>query len=107
MIASPSRTMRLGLFAFGVGGPQELYCAVDAQHPHRQFARMGVVGWILIAKGVLFLFGARFVIRELTAVHPVTFGHAARNGVGRLALRLRLVGFVMAVLGGALVWCQV
>ena len=65
---------------------------------------MGVVGWILIAKGALFLFGARFVIRELTAVHPMTFGHAARNGVGRLALRLRLVGFALAAVGGALVW---
>ena len=65
---------------------------------------MGVVGWILIAKGALFLFGARMVIRELAAVHPVTFGHAARNGVGRLVLRLRLVGFAMAAIGGALVW---
>lgn len=65
---------------------------------------MGVVGWILIAKGALFLFGARMVIRELTAVHPVTFGHAARNGVGRLVLRLRLVGFVLAAVGGALLW---
>lgn len=66
---------------------------------------MGVVGWILIAKGALFLFGARFVIRELTAVHPVTFGYAARNGVERLVLRLRLVGFVMAAGGGVLVYC--
>jgi hypothetical protein len=65
---------------------------------------MDVVGWILIAKGALFLFGARFVICELTAVHPMTFGHAARNGVGRLALRLRLVGFALAAVGGALVW---
>ena len=65
---------------------------------------MVVVGWILIAKGALFMFGARFVIRELTAVHPVTFGHAARNGFGRLVLRLRLVGFVLAAIGGALVW---
>ena len=62
------------------------------------------MGWILIAKGALFLFGARMVIRELTAVHPVTFGHAARNGVGRLVLRLRLVGFAMAAGGAALVW---
>ena len=65
---------------------------------------MGVVGWILIAKGALFLFGARLVIGELTAVHPVTFGHAARKGVGRLVLRLRLVGFVLAAIGAALVW---
>ena len=65
---------------------------------------MGVVGWILIAKGALFLFGARLVIRELTAVHPVTFGHAGRNGVGRLVLRLRLVGFVLAAIGAALAW---
>lgn len=65
---------------------------------------MGIVGWILIAKGALFLFGARMVIRELTAVHPVTFGHAARNGLGRLVLRLRLVGFAMAAGGAALVW---
>jgi len=65
---------------------------------------MDVVGWILIAKGALFLFGARFVIRELTAVHPMTFGHAARTGVGRLALRLRLVGFALAAVGAALVW---
>lgn len=65
---------------------------------------MGVVGWILIVKGALFLFGARFVIRELTAVHPVTFGFATRNGVGRFALRLRLVGFAMAAIGAAMVW---
>jgi hypothetical protein len=65
---------------------------------------MGVVGWILIAKGALFLFGARMVLRELTTVHPVTFGHATRNGVGRFVLRLRLVGFAMAAAGGALVW---
>ena len=65
---------------------------------------MGVVGWILIAKGALFLFGARMVLRELTAVHPVTFGFATRNGVGRFVLRLRLLGFAMAAAGGALVW---
>ena len=65
---------------------------------------MGVVGWILIVKGALFLFGARMVLRELTAVHPVTFGHATRNGVGRFVLRLRLVGFAMAAIGGAMVW---
>lgn len=68
---------------------------------------MGVVGWILVVKGALFLFGARFVIRELTAVHPVTFGFAARNGVGWLALRLRLVGFAMAAIGAALIWFHV
>ncbi|MEQ1781489.1 MAG: hypothetical protein ABMA14_09025 [Hyphomonadaceae bacterium] len=65
---------------------------------------MGVVGWILIVKGALFLFGARMVLRELTAVHPVTFGHATRNGVGRFVLRLRLLGFAMAGIGGAMVW---
>lgn len=67
---------------------------------------MGVVGWILIVKGVLFLFGARFVVRELTAVHPVTFGHATRNGVGRFVLRLRLIGFAMAAIGGVMVWLE-
>lgn len=67
---------------------------------------MGVVGWILIAKGALFLFGARHVLQELLAVHPVTFGHMTRGekGFRKFAANLRVAGFVLLLTGAALVW---
>jgi hypothetical protein len=67
---------------------------------------MGVVGWILIVKGALFLFGARHVLRELLTVHPVTFGHMTRGekGFRKFAANLRVAGFVLLLTGAALVW---
>lgn len=67
---------------------------------------MGVVGWILIAKGALFLFGARHVLQELLTVHPVTFGHMTRGekGFRKFAANLRVAGFVLLLTGAALVW---
>lgn len=67
---------------------------------------MGVVGWILIVKGALFLFGARHVLQELLAVHPVTFGHMTRGekGFRKFAANLRVAGFVLLLTGAALVW---
>lgn len=66
---------------------------------------MGVVGWILIIKGALFLFGARHVLEELMAVHPVTFGHVTRGDKGfrKYAANLRVAGFVLALIGAGLV----
>jgi hypothetical protein len=67
---------------------------------------MGVVGWILVVKGALFLFGARHVLEELLAAHPVTFGHMTRGkkGARRYAANLRVAGFTLALVGAALVW---
>ena len=67
---------------------------------------MGVVGWILIVKGALFLFGARHVLDTLMSSHPVTFGHMTRgpDGPRRYAGSIRLAGFVIALVGAVLVW---
>ncbi len=67
---------------------------------------MGVVGWILIIKGALFLFWARHVLEELMDAHPVTFGHVTRGdkGVRKYAANLRVAGFVLALAGAGLVW---
>lgn len=67
---------------------------------------MGVVGWILVVKGALFLFGARHVLEELLEAHPVTFGHVTRGekGFRRYAANLRVAGFMLALIGGLLVW---
>jgi hypothetical protein len=44
---------------------------------------VGIVGWILLVKGlVLFLF-AGGVTRTLLAAHPVTFDHAKRVHLAR------------------------
>jgi hypothetical protein len=71
-----------------------------------QVPAMGVVGWILIVKGALFLFGARHVLEELLEAHPVTFGHVTRGekGFRRYAVNLRVAGFMLALIGGLLVW---
>jgi hypothetical protein len=67
---------------------------------------MGVVGWILIIKGALFLFGARHVLEELLEAHPVTFGHVTRGekGFRKYAANLRVAGFLLALIGSTLVW---
>ena len=71
-----------------------------------QLPRMGVVGWILLVKGLVFLVFAGSVTRTLQAAHPVTFDHATRGPMGfrKHTARLRVVGFVLAVVGGAMVW---
>jgi hypothetical protein len=71
-----------------------------------QFAVMGVVGWVLLIKGALFLFGARHVLESLLEAHPVTFGHVTRgeNGFRRYAANLRCAGFILALAGGLLIW---
>jgi hypothetical protein len=67
---------------------------------------MGVVGWILIVKGALFLFGARHVVEQLLAVHPVTFGHVTQgeNGFRRYTGKLRRAGLSLILIGAAMVW---
>lgn len=67
---------------------------------------MGVVGWILIIKGALFLFGARHVLEELLEAHPVTFGHVTRGrkGFRKYAANLRVAGFVLVLVGAGLAW---
>ena len=67
---------------------------------------MLVVGWILALKGGLFLFGARHVLESLLEAHPVTFGHVTRGekGVRRYAGKLRIAGFLIALLGALLIW---
>jgi hypothetical protein len=67
---------------------------------------MGVVGWILLSKGMLFLVFAEGVTRTLLAAHPVTFEHATRGEMGfrRFCGKLRITGLVLALAGAALVW---
>ncbi|HVY89734.1 MAG TPA: hypothetical protein VG942_12745 [Hyphomonadaceae bacterium] len=67
---------------------------------------MGVVGWILIVKGALFLFGARHVLDTLMSSHPVTFGHMTRgpDGARRYVGSIRIAGFVVALIGALLAW---
>ena len=67
---------------------------------------MGVLGWVLLAKGALFLFGARHVLESLLEAHPVTFGHVTggEKGFRRYAANLRVAGFLIALLGGLLIW---
>lgn len=67
---------------------------------------MLVVGLILLFKGALFLFGARFVVRTLLSSHPVTFGHVTRgpNGMRRYVANLRVAGFAMTFAGALVVW---
>jgi hypothetical protein len=67
---------------------------------------MGVVGWILLFKGLLFLVFAGGVTRTLLASHPVTFDHMTSGAMGfrRFTARLRMAGFILAVTGAGLVW---
>lgn len=80
--------------------------SLKRRRAHRTLGRMGVVGWILIIKGGLFLFGARHVLAELIAVHPVTFGHVTRGdkGVRKYAANLRVAGYLLALVGAGLAW---
>jgi hypothetical protein len=67
---------------------------------------MGVVGWVLLLKGSLFLFGGRHVVDMLMAAHPVTFGHMTRGekGLRRYVANIRCAGFILALAGGLLIW---
>jgi hypothetical protein len=84
----------------------QLCMAVEPARARRQGLAMGVLGWILIAKGALFLFGARHVVEALQEAHPVTFGHVTRgeNGLRRYAAGVRGAGFVIALIGALVVW---
>ncbi len=67
---------------------------------------MLVVGWILVAKGLLFLVFAGGVTRQLLAAHPVTFEHMTRGRLGfrRFTAKLRSAGFILAIAGAGMVW---